>query len=492
MRTRSINVVLLAVVLILTLLSIYSGSWLLGISLTVLMIFYTFIFPKYSLVYISIFIAIRPFLIALNPSLKGLLDAWVLGLFCLFLWGLNQSGEWRRILPRHLFEWLYLAFCLIGAGAGLFNAVPVQSILFQLHAFLIPYFVFYTVSRLKTFREWSLARYLWLFTAIGALLTPQALVEKISRRQLGLPAVWQHRLLTPDNARRVYSLMDNPNTLAYFLGFAIVCAGLLLELRRTSKIKANRIVLYLSLILMISVFFLTQSRGAIISYGVAVAVITFLNRVIRLPIRLVLAGMFAIFFIILPIQLLSPVFDHSGWIVHQRLQSGNGLMNRYESAFDSASITESSESGRLWVVQKGVGIWKEQPIIGTGFGTFGDSASYAFGSPISQSYKLPRLLYSDNQYIEIMVEAGIVGVALIAAFLISLFVHLKKRGHGLRLRGILMGLFFGAVFAGLYYNIWEMLPFTFTFFLFLGIYELEIAEVRSSANRVENGTVRRV
>src|SRR5690349_1614119 len=51
-----------------------SGSPLLGLSLTLLLVFYTFYFPADSLIVMAAAVAVRPFLITLNPALKGILD----------------------------------------------------------------------------------------------------------------------------------------------------------------------------------------------------------------------------------------------------------------------------------------------------------------------------------------------------------------------------------------------------------------------------------
>jgi O-antigen ligase len=215
---------------------------------------------------------------------------------------------------------------------------------------------------------------------------------------------------------------------------------------------------------------MTQSRGAMLSFGLAV-IVSFISRMIRFPLRLVIAGVLAVFFVIFPFQLLSPAFDEGGFAAHVPFQMSDRMTQRYENTFDSGTINESMESGRLWVVKKGLAIWYDHPILGTGFGTFGDSASYALGSPLQKAYQLPRLLYADNQYIEVLVETGIAGVILFAGFIIGLIGFLWERKHALKLRGQLIGLMIGAVLAGCYYSIWEMLPFTFSFFLFLAFYE---------------------
>ncbi len=446
--------------------------------MTLLLIFYTFFFPADSLIVIAGAVAVRPFLITLNPVLKGILDAWLFGLFVLIVWRARERKLHYSAFPKYTFEWFYLAFCAWGFFIGWENNVTLHALLFQVHAFLIPYLVFYTASRVKELSEWSVYRYLWVLVAIGVCLTPQAFLEKISRRHAGLPFDWRIRPLSPENANRIYGMMDNPNTLAYFLGLSILAAGLLLEMKRRKGMAwpYKRIILYVSLVLMIGVFIMTQSRGAILSFGLAVIVSTFISRIIRFPIRLVMAGLMAVFLVILPFQLLAPVFDEGGFSAHIPFQVSDRMTQHYENTFDGSMINQSMNSGRLWVLEKGLAIWYDHPILGTGFGTFGDSAAYAVGSPLQKSYQLPRLMYADNQYIEVLVETGIAGSVLFAGFLIGLMGFLWKKRKALKLRGQLIGLMLGAILAGFYYSIWEMLPFTFTIFLLLAFYEKDRLE----------------
>ena len=58
----------------------------------------------------------------------------------------------------------------------------------------------------------------------------------------------------------------------------------------------------------------------------------------------------------------------------------------------------------------------DYPIIGTGFGTYGDSASLSYQSPIYEKYRITTEIYSDNQYIQIITQTGTLRCYFICSF----------------------------------------------------------------------------
>ncbi|MEI2392930.1 O-antigen ligase family protein, partial [Priestia megaterium] len=77
---------------------------------------------------------------------------------------------------------------------------------------------------------------------------------------------------------------------------------------------------------------------------------------------------------------------------------------RYTQAFSKETVKESSSFGRVYFVKKAVEVFKDHPVIGTGFGTFGGAATLAHSSPIYKDYNIGFDFYSDNQYILTLTE----------------------------------------------------------------------------------------
>ena len=103
-------------------------------------------------------------------------------------------------------------------------------------------------------------------------------------------------------------------------------------------------------------------------------------------------------------------------------------------------------------------IFKDHPIIGTGFDTFGDSATLSYPSPIYDKYHIGDGIhvYSDNQYIQVIAQTGIIGVVLFAFFLLNmLFKIWNSRTNEPRLAPVILVILLGIYLSGVYYNIWE-------------------------------------
>src|SRR5690606_12678182 len=103
----------------------------------------------------------------------------------------------------------------------------------------------------------------------------------------------------------------------------------------------------------------------------------------------------------------------------------------FTEAFSEETIEMSSADGRVYYVKKAIEVFKDKPIIGHGFGTFGGAATQTYSSPIYDKYNISWDFYSDNQYIQIFAETGIAGTILMAVFvfcLIKITWDLRK-GH---------------------------------------------------------------
>ena len=137
--------------------------------------------------------------------------------------------------------------------------------------------------------------------------------------------------------------------------------------------------------------------------------------------------------------------------------------------FDSSFLNNSLNNGRLAVVFYGLSIWKEHIIIGTGFSSFLTASSFL--NPNLEAQKL-GLEYSDNQYIALLVETGVLGVlALALAFILFIKEQFKIKNYESIIATFIIAFF------GLFINCLEVQLIAFLYFLFIGLnYKKNIKE----------------
>jgi putative inorganic carbon (hco3(-)) transporter len=230
---------------------------------------------------------------------------------------------------------------------------------------------------------------------------------------------------------------------------------------------------------MMGVWTLTYSRGTWIGFAIALAVYILLTRnwgVLKRTILILLAS---------TILINLPVVEATKWIKANGIftpappsPSDNGdnegedtesvERKRIEGTFDESTLELSKETGRLFIVFKGFEIFKDHPVIGTGFGTYGDSATKSYSSPIYDDYDIGFDIYSDNQYIQIIVQTGALGVIAFAVFLLGMLLGLWKYRKSSVMAIPTLALLLGIYWCGFIYNIWEDKTFTLYFFIMIG------------------------
>ncbi len=136
--------------------------------------------------------------------------------------------------------------------------------------------------------------------------------------------------------------------------------------------------------------------------------------------------------------------------------------NRMENTLTEEERTHSAADGRFYSLKTGLKIFREHPVLGTGFGTYGSAASRNYDTYIDEQYDLPNSFYSDNEYIVVLVETGIVGTVLFALFLLSILWH-YRRDYAKICACVLIGWF------GLFYNIFEVQIGAMLFWVFLSL-----------------------
>lgn len=456
-------------VIVLLFIGMFLNFSVVGWMITLIFGVLAFVSPVYGLTMLFIYMPLRPFLIEFNPALRAIADLVILMLFIKVVW--NSRKNIKSLFDFKIFEYAYFAFLIIGSVSALMMGVSIVAIIFQIRAFILFYLVYYVVRRLDINRE-DIIRLAWSIIAVTVILIVQGIVEKLSVRSAFLPLSWEQLPLSAKNRIRIYGMLGNPNVFGIFLSFAFALFLYLRRLVQGKLVWGLNILLALSMGLLI----LTYSRGTWIAFGIAFLVYIVGTKNWKLIVSVLKITVISGILVVLPINLLTDYIEstESGSTkvgnIQQFDQGGvSSFSDRIGSTFSDETIQGSQGSGRLYIVQKGFEIFKDHPVIGTGFGTYGDSATLSHGSPLYQEYDVRPKFYSDNQYIQIIVQTGAVGVVLFAVFLLGMLWELWKGRKQSRYTIYMIGTVLSAYFMGIVYNVWESDIFCLVFFAMLGI-----------------------
>ncbi len=456
-----------------------------GYAVTLVFMALTLFSPKNGLMLLLIYFPTRSFLMQVNPSLKIMGDAIIVIAFLRVL--IDSRRDLKSIFKLHVFEWAFILFCVVGAVAGLITGVGPGAIVFQLRAFLVTFILFYVVRRLDVKKE-DVLKFLWTTFIVAVVLCIHGIVEKISDRSMLMPQFWVDRMLSPNNRSRIYGLINNPNMLAVFLSISFM---LTLYLKRLVVRASTKGILNVGMILMLGITILTYSRGTWIGLIIAFIVYMILTRNWKVLVQTVILGVFATAIVYYPVVKVADAYHSQKEMENlppdqqpednendsepgdngedqSKDKEHSAASDRLNQTFSSETLEQSSQTGRLFIVKKGFEVFKDHPIIGTGFATYGDSAAKSNPSPIYEDYDITVNIYADNQYIVVITETGIIGVVLFAVFLLGMVVYLWKKRHDTVMAAPVLAVLFGILFCGLIYNIWEDKTFTAYFFMMLG------------------------
>ncbi|WP_203363347.1 O-antigen ligase family protein [Bacillus sp. REN10] len=440
-----------------------------GLTVSVLLALVAFVRPKAGLSLLLIYFPLRSFIIEVNPAMKITGDIIVLAALFHVIW-LGRK-DIKSLFQFAIYEWAFFFFIALGSISALFSDVSIPAIIFQVRAFMITYFLYYIVKRLDIDKE-DVKKFFWITIVVATVVVIQGLVEKISGRTLLMPETWVNTVLSPTNRVRIYGLINNPNRLAVYLSFAMMAVFYFYD--RASKGK--KVSLAILAILFAGTGMLTYSRGTAIAFGIGLVIYWLLTRHTNTVIRLVAVG--AISFVVV----LYPVNQLTQWVANSNFDFGTNTpgsnnevpkegfdqKERLKETFDQNTIELSKTSGRLFIVTKGLEIFRDHFIMGTGFATFGDSATKSYLSPIYEKYEIPSHIYADNQYIQVMAQTGILGVITFAVFLLGMLIALWKNRQVNKEGSFLMISILLGIFAlGTLYNIWEDKTFTTYYFMML-------------------------
>lgn len=197
-----------------------------------------------------------------------------------------------------------------------------------------------------------------------------------------------------DITMRAASLLLNPNALAGYLGITILASLPLLRSKRYKKI----VLLVMPMCLL--AFFLTFSRGAIVAF-----LIGLLYLVVRMRNKKVIILSIVTLFILSLLAFLMP-----------------SSRSRIVNITNPTHILYSSENGRIWSLKNVNHIMNNDKAwaFGLGLGSYGGPLAYEKGSVayfdgLQNGFK--AIGNTDNQWLQIYAQQGLVGILLFLLFL---------------------------------------------------------------------------
>ena len=442
------------------------------------------------ILFLMVFIPFRNLLeIVCGMYIKVLADVLVLSVVMLFL-VLYVKNIKLKLYDVFLGAFLLLAFF----NTVIIHHVSMKVYLFQVRSIILYYMLFFVIRHFEL-PENFIKRVCSTLRYITYILFFLGIIEKIGRKEWLFPAEIAESILYEDNFVRVYSMFFNPNTYGAF----VVLAFIIVLFYENKKLFLYKSIVVASLLM-------SMSRSAMLLFVMFLLTYAFFvkRKQIRDNIGYYLFQCVLIFFLGMIIYMASEYFtiqlNASNSIVEEEnsqekvteenfeimldtneeitaqqsndneaeksieVQNDNQttVFTRMEELNSDDIITKSMTDGRLHYLLKGIEIFKNHPILGTGFGTYGSAASLNWNPPIYEKYNLTYGFYSDNEYIKELVETGVLGVGLLCAFFFLIFFENKSNK-------IIVLLLLSLSWLGLFYNVLEVQIVAFLFWLMLGL-----------------------
>lgn len=335
------------------------------------------------------------------------------------------------------------------------NRVGLVKFIYEFRCLFL-YYAVYVMARDMHYGDEMIARVAFILKGILTVFFVFGVVEKIFNKEVLYFESVSRKIIYADNFQRVYSLVLNPNTYAAFalLAFLVILYD---AVRREKNIVGISI-------LTMSTMYLTMSRSASIIGMVligAILIAAILKRRVNFKVFLknagvIIAGSFLVCSLVIgagkaylemDISSERPGFDENK---DKPGEPGDkNIFERLEGSFSIKELDNSQKEGRIFSVLTGLKIFREYPLFGTGFGTYGSAASTR-GKPLFyEEYGISEGFYADNQYIALMVETGLLGTLLFAAFVLCIVWKYRKSFWKI------LFLIFTA-WMGIFYNVFEL------------------------------------
>lgn len=443
---------------------------------------------QFVILFLLIFIPFRNILeIICGMYIKALADGLVLSLVMIFLF-LYAKNIKLKLYDIFLGAFLLLAF---------FNTVIIQHIsikvyLFQVRSIILYYMLFFVIRHFELEKN-LVDKVCNTLRYITYILFFLGIIEKIGRKAWLFPEKIAESILYEDNFARVYSMFFNPNTYGAFIVLAfiivlfyenkklifyksIVVASLLMSMSRSA-------MLLFVIFLLIYVLWLKRKQiwDNIGSYLLQCVLILSFGMIIYMTSEYFTVQLNTLNSTVkeecsqenMPEESFETALDKTeksstqqiDYEVERSMEDNNNqttVFSRVKELNSGDIVIQSMTDGRLHYLLKGIEIFKDYPILGTGFGTFGSAASLNWNPPIYEKYNLTYGFYSDNEYVKVFVETGTLGVILLCTVFGVIFFENKSNK-------IIVLLFVSIGWLGLFFNVLEVQIVAFLFWLMLGL-----------------------
>lgn len=376
--------------------------------------------------FLCIFIPLRSPLADLTTSaIKAVPDVLIV---LLLLWYLAEKRLRIALLPQDLF---FLGFLLVALiSTCLVNHYSILRYVYQVRSIGIMYIFYYLLRDIRLNRE-QMIRVVKTLQAMAVVLLVFGCIEKLGLKTIAFSWDVALSIYAPDNYARMYSLFYNPNTFGTFLVFT-----LLLSIVKQRCWK-DRTPIWIYAVL-ITELYMSMSRSSVMIFALALVILLALEiREHTLREHVKRYAKTAVVCILCAV-VVSSVLSAAGsryydsvlskeekydWLV--KMQTGFTMKDRF-GELGEAYMYNGVGNLRIFFFQTGLRVYRDYPVVGTGFGTFGTSASLNYGSPLYKTYGLMDGFYADDQYITILVETGTIGTILFAGFLLSILWYYRK------------------------------------------------------------------
>lgn len=401
---------------------------------------------------IAIFIPLREFASLLNLSfLKLIPDFCVFISFCLLL--VKKDKEYKI----EALDYLFLIFLFVGFfSTVVINKLEIMRFLVECRSIVIYYLLFFVIRNLKLSDE-VYVKFGRVLQVVVLMIVALAFVEKLTYKQLLFPKLWRDNIIYMDNFVRSYSIFNNPNTFAAFLIFSFIYSY---QVFKNPWEKWNGFISCLCLFgILISV-----SRSTIILLGVFLIGMVLLKKYYskksgqKLFTKKTIVVIGSAILLWLGAEIGCKFYIEN--LSNSNIDSSFSSLDRFEELMGNEIVDKSQSNGRLYSINTGIKVFDDHKIIGSGFGTYGSSASLIMGSPIYTQYDIEPGFYSDNEYIVILAETGIIGVVIFLCWMFSILFKYKKDYFKILLCIVFAGL-------GMFYNVLETQGLAFLFWLCL-------------------------
>lgn len=376
---------------------------------------------KYSLFALILFLPLRELLaIPFGNNIKLISDTIIILMFLIGLLFKKLKYNINKL------DILFVLFLIIGALTTFINGYSLYTYLIQVRSISIYYFLYFTLRNYK-FKNDQILLITKTIKVLAIIMFILSIIEIIFNKMLLFPEIWATSIQYADNFKRSYGLFNNPNTYAIFSLFSFIF------LAKFDK-KNN----YIVNIMILSSIMLTMSRSTII-FLVLYLLYTLIFKAEK---KLLFIKKILIITSISIISVIGINFFHDKLNYENSRQNTSddpvvdlndknhdddyNVLDRFGEFGSNEIIEDSKYNGRIYSVLTGLEIFKEYPIIGTGFGSYGSSASLTTGSKIYDKYDINEQFYADNDYIKVLVETGLVGFIIYALICFTILKNNRK------------------------------------------------------------------